>query len=81
MSDHRFPRDAPLSQVLSALENLGFHVVRRGNHITLARSNADGTTTPMTIPNHRQLKASTLRTILSQAGIDRDTLILEYDKG
>ncbi len=81
MSDHRFPRDAPLSQVLSALENLGFHVVRRGNHIALARSNADGTTTPMTIPNHRQLKASTLRTILSQAGIDRDTLILEYDKG
>ncbi len=78
MSDHRFPRDAPLSQVLDAFETLGFHVVRRGNHIALARSNADGTTTPMTIPNHRHLKASTLRTILSQAGIDRDVFICGY---
>jgi len=79
MSDSRFPRDAPVSKVLGAFETLGFHVVRQGNHIALARSNADGTTTPMTIPNHRQLKTSTLKTILSQAGIDRAEFIRAYD--
>ena len=78
MSNERFPRDAPLSQVLRALEALGFVVVRSGNHVALVRTHADGTRTPMTLPNHRTLKASTLRTILNQAGIPRDDFLRVY---
>lgn len=32
----------------------------------------------MTLPHHRTLKASTLRTILNQAGISRDDFLSVY---
>jgi predicted RNA binding protein YcfA (HicA-like mRNA interferase family) len=70
-----FPVDAPLRRVLRTLEQLGFRVVRQGNHIALLRENSDGTRTPMTLPNHRTLKSSTLRTILGRAGIPRDDFL------
>lgn len=75
----KFPSDAPLNRVLTALAKLGFHVVRSGNHIALARQNDDGTQTPMTIPNHHQLKRSTLRTILTQSGISRGEFLEAYE--
>jgi len=34
----------------------------------------------MTIPNHSQIKASTLRTICRQAGIDRDDFLAAYEQ-
>ncbi len=34
----------------------------------------------MTIPNHRKLKGSTLRTILTQAGIPRDAFLTAYEQ-
>jgi len=74
----KFPVDAPIGEVIRAFERLGFAVVREGNHISMARQNADGTRTFLTIPNHRTLKASTLRTILSQASISREDFLLEY---
>ena len=74
----RFTRDAPLKRVLSALAALGFKVVREGNHIALSRENADGTRTPMTLPNHKTLKGSTLRTVLRQSGIGRDEFLAAY---
>lgn len=46
----------------------------------MARDNPDGTTTPLTMPNHRRLKSSTLRTILTHAGIPRDDFIDVYEK-
>ena len=76
----RFPVDAPIERVLKALYLLGFHVVREGNHIALVRDNGDGTRTPMTIPNHRRIKGSTLRTILTQAGIPRDDFLDSYEQ-
>lgn len=64
-----FPVDAPRDRVITALERLGFRLVREGNHIAMVRDNPDGTRTPLTMPNHRRLKGSTLGTILTQAGI------------
>lgn len=42
----RFPTDAPKRQVLRALAALGFEVVRQKEHISLRRTNADGSITP-----------------------------------
>jgi len=53
----KFPVDAPKRNVLTALERLGFQVVREAEHIALRRINADGSMTPMTIPDHRYIKA------------------------
>jgi len=62
------------------LEELGFAVVREGNHIAMVRENPDGTRTPLTMPNHSRIKGSTLRTILTQAGIPRDEFLKAYQK-
>ncbi len=74
----KLPVDAPIRKVIKALERLGFRIVREGNHIAMVRQNADGTRTPLTMPNHRTIKSSTLRTILSQAGISRDDFLKAY---
>ncbi len=75
-----FPVDAPQRRVIKALERLGFRVVREAEHIALVRDNADGTRTPMTLPNHRLIKGSTLRTICRQSGITRDDFLAAYDR-
>jgi hypothetical protein len=76
----RFPVDAPRDRVLRALRALGFEVIRAGNHISLARTEPDGTLTPMTLPGHRTIKASTLRTALTQTGIARDDFVRAYEQ-
>ena len=74
-----FPSDIPLAQVVKALERLGFREIRRGNHISMLRENADGTRTPLTMPSHRRIKGSTLRTILTQARISREDFLKALD--
>ncbi|MEL6443049.1 MAG: type II toxin-antitoxin system HicA family toxin [Bacteroidota bacterium] len=74
----RFPRDAPLRRVLASLEALGFRIVREGNHIAMLHEDEDGTRTPLTLPNHRTIKGSTLRAILRQSGIGRDEFLKVY---
>jgi predicted RNA binding protein YcfA (HicA-like mRNA interferase family) len=76
----KFPADAPQDRVLRALRDLGFEIVRRGNHISLARTESDGTVTPMTLPGHSTLKGSTLRSILTQSGISRDEFLRAYEQ-
>ena len=76
----KFPVDAPIREVIKALGRLGFRVVREGNHIAMARENPDGTHTPLTMPYHSRIKGSTLRTILTQAGIARDEFLSAYEE-
>jgi len=76
--NQRFPADAPTQRVVNALAALGFRLIREGNHVSMIRDNADGTRTPLTLPNHPLIKGSTLRTICAQAGIDRDEFVRAY---
>jgi len=55
----KFPADASKRRVVKTLEMLGFQIVREREHISMIRQNPDGTRTPLTLPNHPKIKAST----------------------
>jgi len=76
----KFPVDAPKGKVVKALEILGFRTVREKEHISMVRENPDGSKTPLTMPSHPKIKASTLRTICTQSGITRDEFLSAYKK-
>ena len=77
----RWPVDAPRRRVVAALERLGFSIVREVEHVAMVRANADGTRTPLTMPNHPRIKGSTLRHICTQSGISRGEFLAAYRKG
>lgn len=76
----KFPIDAPKRKVIKTFEALGFRMIREKEHISMIRENPDRTKTPLTMPNHPKIKASTLRTICTQAGITREEFLNAYNK-
>jgi predicted RNA binding protein YcfA (HicA-like mRNA interferase family) len=66
--------------VVKAFESLGFRIVREAEHISMSRANPDGTRTPLTMPSHRTIKGSTLRTICRQSGVDREAFLNAYKR-
>ncbi|MBI5476571.1 MAG: type II toxin-antitoxin system HicA family toxin [Ignavibacteriales bacterium] len=74
----KFPVDASQRDVIKAFGKLGFVIVRKANHIILERKNKDGSITPLVLPNHRTIKGSTLRSILTQSGIERNEFIKAF---
>lgn len=75
-----FPVDTPKTRAMKPLERLGFRLVREGPHLAMVRKNPDGTQTPLTLPNHSDIKGSTLRTICAQAAITQDEFLKAYEE-
>ena len=59
-------------EVCAILERHGFaEVRRRGSHIVMQRVDDDGSTTTVPVPDHKELKKGTLRSIIRQSGAPR----------
>lgn len=58
-------------EVRAIMQRRGFMLVRqRGSHMVMQRTAPDGTTT-VPVPDHKELRAGTLLSILRQAGLPR----------
>lgn len=76
----KFPVDVPQAKARRAFEQLGFVLVREGNHIIMERTNTDKSVTPLVLPNHLHIKGLTLRSICTQTGISREDFLRAYSQ-
>ncbi len=76
----KWPNDAHQRKVVRAFEMLGFIIIRDGVHISMERENADGTKTPLTLPNHKIVKGPTLRKICTQSKVSREEFLTAYNQ-
>lgn len=74
----KFPADVSKAKTIKTFESLGFKIIREREHISMTRKNPDGSTTPLTMPNHRHLKSSTLQAICKQTGITREEFLQAF---
>jgi predicted RNA binding protein YcfA (HicA-like mRNA interferase family) len=74
------PEISPKERVIKALEELGYRIVRQGTHIALSYYTASGVQFPLTIPDQMAYNASTIRAILSRAGISKQDYLTAYQK-
>ena len=66
----------PYRQIKRKLEKAGFTIVhQRGSHVKFARE-SEGEIRTVMVPNHREVRIGTLRTILRHAGLTPD----EFDR-
>jgi predicted RNA binding protein YcfA (HicA-like mRNA interferase family) len=69
----KIPTDLSGRALVRALEKIGFVVKRqRGSHIILRRVNPPAR---VVVPDHKDLRVGTLRTILNSAGLTVDELL------
>ena len=62
----------PYRQIKRKLEKAGFTMVhQRGSHVKFVREN-EGEVRTVIVPNHREVRVGTLRTILRHAGLTPD---------
>ena len=63
------PKPLPYREVRRRLVAAGFvQVGRKGSHVKLAKQTVQGTLTAI-VPEHREIKGGTIRSILRQAGM------------
>jgi predicted RNA binding protein YcfA (HicA-like mRNA interferase family) len=59
-------------EVCAVLGRHGFaEVRRRGSHIVMQHLRDDGTTMTVPVPDHKEVKKGTLRSIIRQSGVPR----------
>jgi len=76
----KIPESASKERVIHALENLGYRLVRQGTHISMSCYTASGMQIPLTIPDNQEYKESTLRMIISRAGITKQEFLEAYNR-